>query len=102
MSNTMKSLAVASAVAAAMTAHSTTSAEAASKEKCYGVSLAGQNDCAAGPGTTCAGTSTVDYQGNAWTLVDAGTCAQIDLPAMADGTPRKGALDALKRDLPTA
>ena len=33
------------------------------KEKCYGVSMAGQNDCAAGPGTTCAGTSTVDYQG---------------------------------------
>ncbi len=38
-------------------------------EKCYGVALAGQNDCKAGPGTTCAGTSTVDYQGNAWKLV---------------------------------
>lgn len=44
------------------------------KEKCFGVALKGQNDCAAGPGTTCAGTSTKDYQGNAWKLVPAGTC----------------------------
>ncbi len=36
------------------------------KEKCYGVSMAGKNDCAAGPGTTCAGTSKMDFQGNAW------------------------------------
>ena len=100
MSKTMKSVAIVGAVAAAMTAHSATTAEAAGKEKCYGISLAGENDCAAGPGTTCAGTSTVDYQGNAWTLVDAGTCAEIDLPAMADGTPRTGALEELNRDLP--
>lgn len=100
MSNTIKSVAIVGAVAAAVTAHATTSAQAASKEKCYGVSLAGENDCAAGAGTTCAGTSTVDYQGNAWTLVDAGTCAEIELPAMADGTARKGALEELKRDLP--
>lgn len=46
-------------------------------EKCYGVSLAGKNDCAAGPGTTCAGTSKVDYQGNAWKNVPAGTCTTI-------------------------
>ena len=70
------------------------------KEKCFGISLAGQNDCAAGPGTTCAGTSTVDYQGNAWTLVDAGTCGDIELPAMADGTARQGSLEELTRDLP--
>ncbi|MEM6940514.1 MAG: DUF2282 domain-containing protein [Pseudomonadota bacterium] len=100
MSNVMKSVAIAGAVAAAMTAHGTTTAEAASKEKCYGVSVAGANDCAAGPGTTCAGTSTVDYQGNAWTLVDAGTCETMDLPQMADGTPRQGSLEALDRDLP--
>lgn len=49
-------------------------------EKCFGVSLAGQNDCAAGAGTSCAGTSKVDYQGNAWVLVDKGTCAQIQTP----------------------
>lgn len=100
MSNTVKSLAVAGAVAAALSAASTLPAAAQSKEKCYGVSLAGQNDCAAGPGTTCAGTSTVDYQGNAWTLVEAGTCTDMDLPKMADGTAREGSLDALERDLP--
>jgi uncharacterized membrane protein len=49
-------------------------AESADKEKCYGVALKGKNDCAAGPGTTCAGTSKVDYQGNAWSYVPKGTC----------------------------
>jgi uncharacterized membrane protein len=49
-------------------------------ERCYGVSMAGKNDCAAGPGTTCAGTSKMDYQGNAWKYVPAGTCASIKTP----------------------
>ena len=49
-------------------------------EKCYGVSLAGKNDCAAGPGTTCAGTSKVDHQGNAWKYVAKGTCTTIKTP----------------------
>jgi len=81
-------------------------AAAGAKEKCYGISLAGQNDCAAGPGTTCAGSSTVDYQGNAWTLVPAGDCAKYG----ADGTiaqfelpgDRKGSLEAIERDLPAS
>lgn len=77
-------------------------AQSDAMEKCYGISLAGQNDCAAGPGTSCAGSSTVDYQGNAWTLVAAGTCSQIELPAMADGTARMGSLEELDRDLPPA
>jgi uncharacterized membrane protein len=50
------------------------------KERCYGVSLAGNNDCAAGPGTSCAGTSKVDYQGNAWTYVPKGTCTKMKTP----------------------
>lgn len=100
MSNVVKSVVLASAVAAVLTAQTTTSAEAASKEKCYGVSLAGANDCAAGPGTTCAGTSVADYQGNAWTLVDSGTCGDIDLPNAANGSARTGSLEALGRDLP--
>jgi uncharacterized membrane protein len=50
------------------------------KDKCYGVSLAGKNDCAAGAGTTCAGTSKRNYQGNAWTYVAKGTCAKIKTP----------------------
>ena len=53
------------------------------KEKCYGVSLAGENDCAAGPGTSCQGSSVIDYQGNAWKYVDEGTCLEIERP---DGT----------------
>jgi len=95
MSIHVKSLAVAGAVAAALTATSTVPAAAAGKEKCFGVSLAGQNDCKAGAGTTCAGTSTVDYQGNAWTMVPAGTCAETALP---EG--RMGSLEELDRDLP--
>jgi uncharacterized membrane protein len=89
---------LASAVAAAVSATtlvSATTAVAADKEKCFGVALKGANDCAAGAGTTCAGTSSVDYQGNSWKYVDKGTCLSMELP---DG--RKGALEELKRDLP--
>ncbi len=49
-------------------------------EKCFGIAKAGKNDCAAGPGTSCAGTSTRDYQGNAWKLVRAGTCLRTATP----------------------
>ena len=63
-----------------------TPAEArASKEKCYGISLAGYNDCAAGPGTSCAGSSKKDYQGNAWKLVPKGTCTTIESPSSPTG-----------------
>lgn len=99
MSSTLRPLAVAGAVAAAL-ASITLPASAASKEKCFGVSLKEQNDCFAGPGTTCAGSSVVDYQGNAWSLVDAGTCAEIELPPMDDSTARHGSLEMLERDLP--
>lgn len=68
-------------LAAAVTLLSMPQASAgAEKEKCYGVALKGQNDCAAGPGTTCAGTSKVDYQGNAWKLVPKGTCVTMQTP----------------------
>ena len=50
------------------------------QEQCYGIALAGENDCAAGPGTSCQGTSTTDYQGNAWTYVPEGTCESIQTP----------------------
>lgn len=87
-------LAVAAAMAAAL---GTTAANAEpvkpqpNKEKCYGISLAGKNDCAAGAGTSCAGTSKRDYQGNAWKYVAKGTCAKIKTP-MGTGslTPKKG------------
>lgn len=70
-------------------------ADEANMEKCYGVAMKGQNDCAAGPGTTCAGTSKVDYQGNSWKLVPKGTCTSMELP---DG--RMGSLEPLDRDIP--
>ncbi|MER9586178.1 DUF2282 domain-containing protein [Mesorhizobium sp. M0276] len=99
MSNRVLSAAVATAFAAAigsLTATTTASAadakmekmmkdtEAAIKggkmEKCYGVALKGQNDCEAGAGTTCAGTSTTDYQGNAFKVVAKGTCTTMNTP----------------------
>jgi uncharacterized membrane protein len=86
---------LAAAVTTAVGTVAATTASAASKEKCYGVSLKGGNDCAAGAGTSCAGTSTVDYQGNAWKYVDKGTCLAMELP---EG--RTGALEPLTRDLP--
>lgn len=63
----------------ALAAASATPAAAAegTSDKCYGVSLAGKNDCAAGPGTTCAGTSKVDYQGNAWKHIKASDCKKL-------------------------
>lgn len=57
-----------------------TAAQMAGKEKCYGIAKAGQNDCKAGAGTTCAGTSKTDYQGNAWSLVPKGTCTSVTTP----------------------
>ena len=52
----------------------------ANMEKCYGVALAGKNDCKAGAGTTCAGTAKADYQGNAWKYVPKGTCTTMKTP----------------------
>lgn len=80
-------------------------ANAQAQEKCFGISLAGANDCAAGPGTTCAGTSTVDYQGNAWTFVESGTCETYGTATMMDADnylpdDRMGSLEELDRDLP--
>src|SRR5262245_21443539 len=68
------------AAASPLTKAEGAAAVAAHKEKCFGVALKGQNDCAAGPGTTCQGTSTVDFQGNAWKFVRGGTCTSIQLP----------------------
>jgi uncharacterized membrane protein len=65
-------------------------AQDATKEKCYGVALKGQNDCAAGPGTTCAGTSKIDYQKNAWKLVPAGSCTTMTTPDGGHGTLEQG------------
>jgi len=69
----LSALALALALGTAFTALPV-AAQSTDKDKCFGVALKGKNDCAAGAGTTCAGTSKVDYQGNAWSLVPKGTC----------------------------
>ena len=86
------------AITAALAAHAAHADQP--QEKCFGVALAGQNDCASGAGTSCAGTSKVDYQGNEWNLVPKGTCLTLNLPKSMDGTPRTGSLTPLRRDVP--
>ena len=71
-------LAAASLAAASLLATSPAVAQSSgAKEKCYGIALKAKNDCASGPGTSCAGTSTVDYQGNAWKFVAKGECEKL-------------------------
>ena len=105
MKSTVSAVALASAVATALasaavagplTKAEADAAMAAGKEQCYGVVLKGQNDCKAGPGTTCQGMSTVDFQGNAWKFVQGGTCEKLALPG-----GRHGSLKPLTRDLPS-
>lgn len=72
------------------------SAQEGARERCYGVALAGENE-GIGEGSA-PGTSTRDYQGDAWVMVPAGTCTRIALPVQPDGTPRRGALEPLERD----
>lgn len=91
VSSTVLASAIATAVATMASAAPLTKAQedaaiGAHMEKCYGVALKGQNDCAAGPGTTCQGTSTVDFQGNSWKFVRGGTCANIVVPGGQHGS----------------
>ena len=94
MNRSAVALAIAASLTTALAARSAW-AEDTPQEKCFGVALKGQNDCAAGAGTTCAGTSRLDHQGNAWKLVPKGTCTTMKLPG-----DRMGSLTPLTRDLP--
>jgi len=83
MNNANLARAASLALAAGLAAPAAAPAMAEGKpamEKCYGIAKAGQNDCAAGPGTSCSGTSTRDYPGNAWKLVPKGTCEKTKTP----------------------
>jgi uncharacterized membrane protein len=87
MSRTIQLSALGAAIS--LTAGLAAAAQAApgdNRERCYGIALAGQNDCRAGPGTTCAGTSTVNYQGNAYRYVQRGQCLVLG----GSLTPREG------------
>ena len=77
---TVASIAATVALAALATAATAATPTKAPMEKCYGVSLAGKNDCKAGAGTSCAATSRANYQGDAWKFVKAGTCTSIKTP----------------------
>jgi uncharacterized membrane protein len=98
---TLSGLTVAGAIATALSLAATAASAqpkpppTADQEKCYGIALKAQNDCAAGAGTTCAGTSKVDYQGNAWKIVPKGTCTTVMVPGS-----RVGSLQPLTRDVP--
>jgi uncharacterized membrane protein len=72
--------ALALSLAAAAANASAVAVDEEGMERCYGIALEGENDCSAGPGTSCAGTSTVDFQGNAWSYVPEGTCTSIETP----------------------
>jgi uncharacterized membrane protein len=86
LAGAVASLLASAAHAAPLTKAEESAALAAHKEKCYGVALKGQNDCAAGPGTSCQGTSAADFQGNSWKFVQAGTCASIQVPGGGHGS----------------
>ena len=84
-------IATASMLAAIATSAALAQPAAGASEKCFGVSLAGKNDCAAGPGTSCAGSAKRDYQGNAWKYVPKGTCTSIKTPkGNGSLTPKAG------------
>ena len=79
MSKMTKTIAISSALAAGVMMATSNDVFAGKKqvERCYGVAKAGRNDCAAGPGTSCAGSSKTDGQKDAWMYVSKGTCEKI-------------------------
>jgi uncharacterized membrane protein len=95
MSNLTLSLALATAVGAAVALSAPATAQDADKEKCYGVSMAGKNDCAATGNNSCAGTSKMDYDKGAWKYVAKGTCTAMEV-TLKDGMKRKGSLEPVK------
>ena len=96
MKATVAAASLASALGTALTLAANPAAaedKPAAKEKCYGVALKGKNDCKAGAGTSCAGTSKTDYQGDAWSYVPKGTCEATASPTSPTG---KGQLAMFK------
>ncbi len=84
-STTLSATALALALGSALALSAASASAADDKEKCFGVALKGKNDCKAGPGTTCAGTSKIDHQGNAWSLMPKGSCEKTASPTSPTG-----------------
>jgi len=97
MSNRSTNLTLAAAVAAAalMSAGAQAQTANADKERCYGISMAGKNDCAATGNNSCAGTAKMDYEKAAWKYVAKGTCASMQVQ-LKDGSKRMGSLEPVK------
>jgi uncharacterized membrane protein len=98
MSSTVKTVsavALASALASALTLATAPAYAADDMEKCFGIAKAGQNDCAAEGSNSCAGTSKVDFDPHGWKLVKKGTCTTISV-SLPDGKTRNGSLEAIK------
>jgi uncharacterized membrane protein len=87
--------AVAAALGLAAQFSPASAADDASKEKCFGISLAGKNDCAATGNNSCAGTSKSDYEKGAWKFVAKGTCEAMSV-TLKNGTTRNGSLTPIK------
>lgn len=86
------------AIPVALAAAATMAPAAETRERCYGIARAGAND---GIGTRdMPGTSSVDFQGDAFVWVPAGACLTFAVPVTDDGTRRRGALEPLDRDRP--
>ena len=88
------SLVLALGSALSLSALSTSAHAADDMQKCFGVAEAGKNDCAAGAGTSCAGTSKTKDQANAWKLVPAGTCTQTPSTTSPSGFGHEAAFTA--------
>ncbi|MFN0022759.1 MAG: DUF2282 domain-containing protein [Parvularculaceae bacterium] len=83
------------ALASAAALNAAAAADDAKKEKCYGISAAGKNDCASTGSNSCAGTSKVEFDKGAWKYVPAGSCLTTEV-TLPDGSKRKGSLDVSK------
>lgn len=87
--------AVATALGLAAQLSTAIAADDQGKEKCYGVAMAGKNDCASAGNNSCAGTAKSDYDKVAWKYVTKGTCESMSV-TLKDGTMRKGSLTPIK------
>ena len=88
---TTAALAAAVAAAALMSSGANAQAPATDKERCYGISMAGKNDCAATGNNSCSGQSKADYDAKAWKYVAKGSCATMEV-TLKDGMKRMGTL----------
>lgn len=98
MTNRTMNLALATAVAAAVGLSANAAGaqqQSGAKEKCYGIALAGKNDCAATGNNSCAGTSKMDYDKGAWKYVPKGTCTSMEVQ-LKDGKKRMGSLEPIE------